>query len=540
MKDNKEEVPTLFVRKASGLTRTVSFWDALFLNIESNTFGLGIIFLISLLYLFPGGNPLLAVIIAALMVVPEALTYALVSSAMPRSGGDYVAISRIIHPALGFASSFSMVIWFFFWTGIFANWAMTMGVSVSAAIIGALTNNPMLLELSSASLDPLWIIVGGTILLIIVTILAILSTKAAFKALDILVALGILSVLLCIVLLAISGKEMFIIKFNQFAMRYTNDPNYYQTVLAKGAEIGLTSASFSWDQTIGLIPIAAWIFPYLAAQTVVGGEVRTPAKNFIRSLLSALAITAVMVFLSVWAVINCTGYDFVLSINAIYGSEAYVLPVPPYFNFLASLLTDNIVILLLIGIGFIAWSVAIPLINFIQISRWLFAFSFDRVIPEVFSRVSSRFNTPIVGILTTTIAAEISLVIYTLVGGILTTISNVLANMVTTFMVFCIAGILFPYVRKTKEIFERAPYPANVKIAKVPLVTIAGLLATISLGIISYMYAVDPIYGAANTPSIIAIIGIFVLGLVTYYVAKYYRARQGVRLDDLYNYLPPT
>jgi amino acid transporter len=540
VQSNKEEVPTLFVRKASGLTRTISFWDALFLNIESNTFGLGIIFLINLLFLFPGGDPLLAVIISALMVVPEALTYALVSSAMPRSGGDYVAISRIIHPALGFASSFSMVIWFFFWTGIFANWAMTMGVSVSASIIGSLTNNAALLELGTASLDPLWIIVGGTILLFVVTILAILSTKVTFRALDILVALGILSVLLCIVLLAVSGKEMFIAKFNQFAMRYTNDTNYYQTVLKQGAEMGLTSTSFSWDKTIGLIPVAAWIFPYLAAQTVVGGEVRTPAKNFIRSLLSALTITAVMVFLSVWAVINCAGYNFILSINAIYGSEAYVLPVPPYFNFLASMLTDNIFLLMLIGIGFIAWSVAIPLINFIQISRWLFAFSFDRVIPEVFSKVSSRFNTPITGILVTTLAAEVSLIIYTLVGGILTTISNVLANMVTTFMVFCIAGMLLPYVKKTREIFERAPYPANLKVAKVPLVTITGLLATIFLGIISYMYVIDPIYGASNTPSLMAIAGIFLLGLVVYYVAKYYRARQGILLEDLYNYLPPT
>ena len=51
--------------------------------------------------LFPGGGLVLAVAIGYLFGVIFAFAVSTVSSAMPRSGGDYILVGRTIHPMVG-------------------------------------------------------------------------------------------------------------------------------------------------------------------------------------------------------------------------------------------------------------------------------------------------------------------------------------------------------------------------------------------------------------------------------------------------------
>ena len=51
-----------------------------------------------------------ASIIAGLFCILLALIFASLTSVMPRSGGDYVFTSRILHPALGWMESWTLVI----------------------------------------------------------------------------------------------------------------------------------------------------------------------------------------------------------------------------------------------------------------------------------------------------------------------------------------------------------------------------------------------------------------------------------------------
>src|SRR6201995_4527028 len=107
----------LFVRQSSGLVPNVSVVNALFFNVAAFV-GVGLT-LYTIFYALPlvpmwKAGPFSAYgwasIIAGLFCILLALIFASLTSVMPRSGGDYVFTSRILHPALGFLESWTLVI----------------------------------------------------------------------------------------------------------------------------------------------------------------------------------------------------------------------------------------------------------------------------------------------------------------------------------------------------------------------------------------------------------------------------------------------
>src|SRR6201997_291539 len=107
----------LFVRQSSGLVRNVSVTNALFFNVAAFV-GVGLT-LYPIFYSLafvpvwrwgPFSEYGWAAIIAGLFCVLLALIFASLTSVMPRSGGDYVFTSRILHPFLGWMESWTLVI----------------------------------------------------------------------------------------------------------------------------------------------------------------------------------------------------------------------------------------------------------------------------------------------------------------------------------------------------------------------------------------------------------------------------------------------
>ena len=99
----------LFVRNATGLVRGVTPVSSVLINYipGSPVLGLAYGFFLAL-SLYPGGNFLLALVILTPMALAYAYSFGLLTAAMPRSGGDYLLVSRVIHPVVGVISSFYM------------------------------------------------------------------------------------------------------------------------------------------------------------------------------------------------------------------------------------------------------------------------------------------------------------------------------------------------------------------------------------------------------------------------------------------------
>jgi amino acid transporter len=102
----------VFVRKATGLTRPFGLWDAFILAMGMLNMGSGTLLVFSTSLAFaPSYNFILSLLIAMALNFFVVMTYSMITIAMPRSGGDYVFVSRSINPTLGFANNF-------FWTVI--------------------------------------------------------------------------------------------------------------------------------------------------------------------------------------------------------------------------------------------------------------------------------------------------------------------------------------------------------------------------------------------------------------------------------------
>ncbi len=208
--------PRIFVREATGLVRNLSVWDAMSLNMVNFNIVLGVFYVTAFAWSFPGGDMGMATLITALATVPLACVYAMLSAAMPRSGGDYVFVSRVVHPWLGFVDGWTNSIWYIFYLGVGANWVLTIAFSESFGVMGAVTNTPVLSSMATAALDPNWVAGVGTILLIAAGLLTAWRTKWSFLVLRIGVVLGLLSILIIVVVFVSTPVDVFISRFNAF------------------------------------------------------------------------------------------------------------------------------------------------------------------------------------------------------------------------------------------------------------------------------------------------------------------------------------
>src|ERR671935_791822 len=129
----------LFVRQSTGLVREASAVDATIFNAVFSapvgaTLAWGVFFALSV---FQGADLVTATIVSFILNIPVLIMMSLLASSMPRTGGDYVWVSRILAPPLAtvsnFGAAFSAMIGATFWARYFPVFALgpilvTLGV----------------------------------------------------------------------------------------------------------------------------------------------------------------------------------------------------------------------------------------------------------------------------------------------------------------------------------------------------------------------------------------------------------------------------
>src|SRR5438445_1705898 len=129
--------PGLFLRNATGLVKAWSTFDAFVYSFWSvNLITLGL-YGMSYVYWVPDGQLIAAIIVFGVLATFLVITYAMLVSVMPRTGGDYAWQSRVLGGGLGFVLSITGW-WFtlFLWAPIYANILVVQFFSPLAYTLG--------------------------------------------------------------------------------------------------------------------------------------------------------------------------------------------------------------------------------------------------------------------------------------------------------------------------------------------------------------------------------------------------------------------
>jgi len=531
-----EKSSKVFLREATGLVREMGILEAAAINWTGETVYTGLITFLAFSYLFPGGNLLLAIILSVFLFVPLSLSYAMSTAAMPRAGGDYVFISRTLHPALGLMLVFSLNVWFAFYSGAFANWIFTIGLAPTFSVVGNVLNSQSLLHLASVLSEPLVVTLGGAVFIVITAMSAIFSAKMTARLTALFILIGFASLVVIAGLFLANSPSTFRTAFNTYSSSFTNNPDYYSAIVNEAQSAGLRNAG--WFNTLGMLPFGAYIFLYVSEMQALGGEIKNPRRTAYYAAYVTLLVGGIFSALTVFAYMHALPQGFYNAVTYdYYNGLKYALPVAPTYNFLASLLTKNVFLLWAANIGLVTTSIALLLMYFMFTPRYFLAASFDRVLPDKLGSVSERFHTPYVSILVAMVLALITLPVYTYYASLLATLSAVLGELLFGYLVFSIAAMLFPLSPKTRAIYKTSVI--NKSVGGVPLITILGALSTAILAIFGYMMLVNPTYGVNSTVSLISVVVVAAAAPIWYFARRLQFKKRGINIDSIYSEIPP-
>ena len=531
--------PELFARKASGLVREFGFFDTFSFNVIG--YALGLVIAITPFFagaLFPGANIFLILIVGTVLAVFNGLTYSLLAGAMPRSGGEYVYNGRVLHPAIGFMSNWGFTWSQFLGIGIYTQWAVNYALAVSLTTLGYALHNDGLYNAGLYIQTPSASFIFGVIVLVTVVIVQLLGMKFLRRFLNFFFVIATLGTLITLGIFIFSSRAEFIQAFNSFMSSTGGMNNAYSGIIDLARTNGWTEVPASFWQVILALPLGYWVYIGFTYSAYVGGEVKEPQKTQSYAILASLAFGFILYLAVMGAYYVVVGTQFNNAAAFLeYNTSVNPLPVAGVLNFFASLLSSNALLLVLMDISFFLWYYLLLFVMFTICVRNLFAWSFDQITPVWLTKVTQKTRSPWSATVT---VAVISLIL--LWASIFTPLFDYIFNYIAifsiAFWITSFAAILLPY--RKPELFAAAPDMVRGKIAGIPLVTIAGVVNLILFSLILYSSFTLPAFSGPVGPTAIAfLLGIYVVGVVIYFVAAGIRRQQGVDLALLYGEIPP-
>jgi amino acid transporter len=475
----------------------------------------------------------------------------LMAAAMPRTGGDYVWISRILHPSAAvfsnFAAAISALIGAAFWARSFA--VLALGPTLAA--LGAVTQNTSLIDAGNTvsagdTAGKLWTFGLGTLLIVILVIAMSMGTKAAFLLQNVCWIIASIGTFLAFAALAIGSNADFTTRFNAFAQPFTHSPNSYQAIQDGAAQAGY---AFTGDHPLSAtIPAVAVIMTFMMWNwwsVYIAGELKAASKlsRQLTIMIGALFWDSLFIIAGVLLLFHTAGEKFMASISYLAGQPTgYPLPVAPYYNLIASLSANSGLFAVLVAVSFLFWNLPAMFPNTFMPVRSIFAWSFDRILPEKLSEVNERTHAPIPAIITASVIVFLILGWSVLSTSFFTLLSmGVLAGVVTITMV-AFTAFIFPWRRR--DLFTSSP--ANVRIFGIPVLPIAAVLSLAVIWGLAYIVLAYPQLGINGQlglegpwAGILFMAGLVVVGLLIYFIARTVRKAQGINLDLIYRELPP-
>jgi len=492
----------LFVRKATGLVREIGPLTAVII-ILCNVMGLG---WQKRVFQFTGAAPLpenlwvagippmvMAFLIGGIIIMLSVLTFSILIAAMPRSGGGYVVISRLVSPLWAFIGS-----WF-----EFLSIAWSFGIIAVAVFEGIYFIFGPIVGVTAAGVNDAALFAGGLGLVILFTVIGSLGVRMAGYLLQVMFWIPALLTVYVIYLLAVSLSNPAALAAGLAAFGQSQGVSgltadmYVKGALAQGMDAA--NVGNYWG-AVSTAMIGAY-FAYIgyAASTFVAGEVKEANKSLPKVLLISSVVIMVMYMLvsslaayaaaalgrvtlsngNTWSFFEAYSYLSYgagnLATAGVPAVKAWTTTIAAFTGLGLNLGTLNW-LLFIFGILWVANDIP-PFI--LTASRVLFAMAFDRVLPGSLASVNERFHSPVNATIATGVFGLLGCFSESGVisnggswnpggaaGGVLNSVFSI--GVASTdlfdavfFTLFALALVLLPYRRP--KIFETAPFKIGGK-----------------------------------------------------------------------------
>jgi amino acid transporter len=563
---------TLFARRATGLVREIGFTTAVILAI-ANVVGLGwqkrVFQSIGAESVLPteyflGIHPMImAFFLVGILMLLSIYTFMVLSAAMPRSGGGYVFMSRILSPGFAFVATCLE----------FLSVAVSYGMIAVAVFEATLIFGGLAGVDTSPLANPYFMTIFGIVIIAIFSGIGALGTRQTGYLLHIIfwVPAAILVLVYLVFLIASpanmeAGTQLFT---GHAASEYT------QAALAQG----LTSSGSYWSAVFTASFYAYWAYIGYAAATFVAGEVKEASKSLPRAILISgviiMGIYMTISFLlaragSMAGVDAATGLSLVDAVGFMgQGAGSYSdagLPsigawMPTFAGLVAygqfGVAGGRLFGWLLLAFGALWVANDIPPF-LLTCSRMMFAMGFDRILPEWVADVNEKWHSPVNAIIVTSVAALLGVVAEANLFGaaglniafldhpfgqeFITSSGAVAATDMWDALFFigvALACALFP--SRMPEVFERAPWRQSATTVRVLgwLAVAANVLLAAGITFMPNGWGFGPLTGNWFSIPFWFTVVLIVVSALVYFWGRSRARRVGADLTTIFAEIPP-
>jgi len=518
----------IFTRRASGLVRELSWLDV-FIFVVAGPAASGVMFYsVSTAADFPGASISLAFLLGLAIFIPIMLLVSITSATMPRSGGLYIAVSRVLGPTVGYMSAWLLFIGYGISSGVLGY--LVVGLIGSGFSTAALSSGiGWLANIGEAMQTPLGQTIGGVIWTVLFWYIAYTGIRKVKNIMRVAFFIPLVGTVIAVFWFFFSGGiESVAAAFNQ-----TWGSGAFQAIKQKAVELGWQTKDFSLGSTVNALLVVVWAYASITIINYAGGEIKTPKTTMIKGFMIGVTFVGLFYVIIVAAAYNAFG-DFVGAYDYLFDNHPDVLKgimgdvVKPSVPFYFMSISKNVWFGLIVAVSIALWFANSILPGFLANSRLAFAMSMDKSFPKALSKVNRRTGSPTNAVHLNALFVLIGVFIMWLSVDIILSVLTI-----TTFFIFWpygLSAMLLPYHKP--EIYNRSP--VKWEIFGIPVMTILGGFTFVVGWFFIYL-------SLRNFSPVIMLTftGVILIGIIVYVIQQNKNKKEGVDVSKIYSQIPP-
>jgi amino acid transporter len=532
------EAGRLFIRQTSGLVRELGIPAATGISLASvavvNTF----INFNAGLTDFAKADMYLPLVAAAIIWLVAMFAYRYLLRAVPRAGGEYVYLSRIVSPVAGSMAGLGIAVVFTYVLSTNAHFAAQFTPFMLSGL-GAAFHSTAIANAGNHLTSNIAIAWLSIIVMLIVAALSLFSVKVVARIIFGLIILQVVAFLALIGMLAFNSHADFV----SALASYSHHPGAYQAIIAGGKSNGVVFGT-SIAAAVAIIPFMVLNYNGVLYSYYVGGELRRPGRTYLYASAISIGVLVVL-WISVWAllraragltfmqaqanlgVINPNAYGKITSLSSVSGGLGYGM-----------VLSSDPITKILFATAVPLAEIAVNLAFLTVTTRVLFAQAFDRLLPVSVAKVGDRNHAPNVAIAIVLVIGSGFCFLTSLVN-----LGSIVALQSLFFALILLAGGVAATVLPLRraDLIDLSGVSESERRRFLRKVTVVGAATTIlALFTVFELVTHSSVYGKFSVESIITLLIVLGSGPVIYLIARAIRRqRNSLDLALAMHELPP-